>query len=33
VARSISNATTHPGKTFYGCAYRMEMLDKDGKPL
>ncbi|ATY33371.1 hypothetical protein [Sphingomonas psychrotolerans] len=33
VARSISNATTHPGKTFYGCAYRMELLDKDGKPL
>lgn len=33
VARSISNATTHPGKTFYGCSYRMELLDKDGKPL
>ncbi len=33
VARSISNATTHPGKTLYGCSYRMEILDKDGKPL
>ena len=33
VARTISNATTHPGKTFYGCSYRFEMLDKDGAPL
>ncbi|NYT42997.1 hypothetical protein HZY97_19645 [Sphingomonas sp. R-74633] len=33
VTRSISNVTTHPGKTLYGCSYRMEMLDKDGKPL
>jgi len=33
VARAISNATTHPGKTFYGCSYRLEMLDKDGTPL
>ena len=33
VARNISNATTHPGKTFYGCSYRMELLDKDGTPL
>lgn len=33
VARSVSNATTHPGKTFYGCSYRMEILDKDGSPL
>ena len=33
VARTISNATTHPGKTLYGCAYRLEVLDKDGKPL
>jgi hypothetical protein len=33
VARVISNATTHPGKTFYGCAYRMEIIDKDGKPI
>lgn len=33
VARTISNATTHPGKTFYGCSYRFEMLDKEGKPL
>lgn len=33
VARTISNATTHPGKTFYGCSYRLEMLDKDGAAL
>ncbi|MFV0625317.1 hypothetical protein ACBY01_15075 [Sphingomonas sp. ac-8] len=33
VARSISNATTHPGKTFYGCSYRIEILDADGTPL
>ncbi len=33
VARSISNVSTHPGKTLYGCSYRMELLDKDGKPL
>ena len=33
VARAISNATTHPGKTFYGCSYRLEMLDQDGAPL
>jgi hypothetical protein len=33
VARSISNVTTHPGKTFYGCAYRMEILDEKGVPL
>ena len=30
VARTISNVTTHPGKTLYGCAYRFDMLDKDG---
>ncbi|WP_260599462.1 hypothetical protein [Sphingomonas endolithica] len=33
VARTISNATTHPGRTFYGCTYRLEMLDEDGTPL
>jgi len=33
IARSISNTTTHPGKTLYGCSYRMELLDRDGKPL
>lgn len=33
IARTISNATTHPGKTFYGCSYRIEMLDRDGTPL
>lgn len=33
VARTISNATTHPGKTFYGCSYHFDMLDKYGAPL
>lgn len=33
ITLNVSNATTHPGKTFYGCAYKMELLDKDGKPL
>lgn len=33
VARSISTVATHPGKTLYGCSYRIEMLDKDGNPL
>lgn len=33
VARTISNTTTHPGKTFYGCSYRMEILDENGEPL
>lgn len=33
IARNISNVTTHPGKTFYGCSYKVELIDKDGKPL
>ena len=33
VARTISNVTTHPGKTLYGCAYRFDMLDKGGTSL
>lgn len=33
IARTISNATSHPGKSFYGCTYRIELLAKDGKPL
>lgn len=33
IARTISNATSHPEKTFYGCTYRIELLGKDGKPL
>ena len=33
IARNVSNATTHPGKTFYGCTYRIELIDKNGKPL
>ena len=33
VARSISNVTSHPGKTLFGCSYRFEMIDEDGDPL
>ncbi|RYG86596.1 MAG: hypothetical protein EON59_09595 [Alphaproteobacteria bacterium] len=33
VSRSISNVTTHAGKTLYGCSYSMELLDDAGKPL
>lgn len=33
IARSISNVSTLPGKTLYGCSYRMELLGKDGRPL
>jgi hypothetical protein len=33
IARSVSNATTHPGKTLFGCSYRMELLDENGDPL
>lgn len=33
VARTISNVVTHPSKTFYGCFYRIEMLDENGQPL
>ena len=33
IGRNISNVSTHPGKTLYGCSYRIEFIDKDGKPL
>lgn len=33
IAHAISNATTHPGKTLYGCSYRIELVGRDGKPL
>lgn len=33
IARTISTVSTHPGKTLYGCSYRMEITDKDGKAL
>lgn len=33
IARSISNVTSHPGRTLYGCSYRIELLDRDGNPL
>lgn len=33
IARSVSNGASHPGKTLYGCSYRVELLDAEGKPL
>jgi len=33
ILRNISNATTHPGRTFYGCSYQIKLIGKDGKPL
>ncbi|TGX52218.1 hypothetical protein E5A73_15565 [Sphingomonas gei] len=33
ISRNISNVSTHPGKTFYGCSYRIDVIGKDGKPL
>lgn len=33
IARNVSNVTPHPGKTLYGCSYKIELLDKEGKPL
>jgi hypothetical protein len=33
IATTISNVTTHAGKTFYGCSYRVEVLDENGEPL
>jgi hypothetical protein len=33
IARSISNVSTHPGKTLYGCSYRIEMVDQDGTEI
>lgn len=33
ITRSISNVISHPGKTLYGCSYKIELLDRNGKPL
>ncbi len=33
IARTISNVSTLPGKTLYGCSYRIEVLGADGKPI
>lgn len=33
VTRTISTSMPYVGKTFYGCTYRMEVLDGDGNPL
>lgn len=33
IAHEISNVSTAPGKTLYGCSYQMVPTDKDGKPL
>lgn len=32
VARTVSNMVTHPGKTFFGCAYRIEPFDEEKSP-
>lgn len=33
ISRNVSNVTSHPDKTLYGCSYKVELTDKDGKPL
>ncbi len=33
IARTISNVTTLPKKTLYGCSYNIEVLDAEGKPI
>ncbi len=33
IARTISNVTTLPNKTLYGCSYSIEVLDAEGKPI
>ncbi len=33
ISRNVSNVTSHPDKTLYGCSYKMELTDKDGKRL
>lgn len=33
ISLNVSNVTSHPGKTLYGCSYKMELTDKDGKRL
>lgn len=33
ITREISNVSTAPGKTLYGCSYSQQITDRDGKPL
>jgi hypothetical protein len=33
IALNVSNVASHPGKTLYGCSYKIDLLDKDGNPL
>lgn len=33
IALNVSNVTSHPGKTLYGCSYKIDLLDKNGNPL
>lgn len=33
IGLNVSNSSTHPQKTFYGCSYRIELIGKDGRPL
>ncbi|RNJ62721.1 MAG: hypothetical protein EDM03_08680 [Porphyrobacter sp. IPPAS B-1204] len=32
IARNLSNVRSHPGKTLYGCSYKMVLLDSNGEP-
>ncbi len=31
IGLNVSNVDSHPGKTLYGCSYRIKVIDKDGK--
>ncbi|HXH15719.1 MAG TPA: hypothetical protein VNJ10_06265 [Sphingomonas sp.] len=33
ITRNVSNISSHPGKTLYGCNYALEVIGKDGEPL
>lgn len=33
ISLNVSNVTSHPDKTLYGCSYKIELTDKEGNPL
>ncbi len=33
ITRNVSTVSSHPGKTLYGCSYRITLLDKNGNPI
>lgn len=33
ISRNLSNVSSHPGKTLFGCSYKMELLDSRGERL